>query len=293
MPKFIVHSHGRLQEWVAEEKGYFAAAGLDYEMVTKPMALGMLVRATEETPEGVKAGAYEAFEDGKDASVSCACHWTVNMAAAADHGRMWGEAYSLSPCGIFVPPESPIRRPEDLAGVEVDVGYRSGSHYATIQGLESFLPPDRLKLRFGGLLYDRLDLLVDRKAAAATAFSAPYYVLEQLGFRKILDVTFMMGSMIARDADPADVRKYYGALRRAQADIDLMHQRYTHYYLKELPKRYHAMVDVRTFGPGERLVFEPYTKAMYDSTQEWVQARNIFPADQRRRSYEDAVLAAA
>jgi hypothetical protein len=31
MSKFVVAPHFRLQEWVAEEKGYFAAESLDYE----------------------------------------------------------------------------------------------------------------------------------------------------------------------------------------------------------------------------------------------------------------------
>ncbi len=31
MSKFVVAPHFRLQEWVAEEKDYFAAEGLDYE----------------------------------------------------------------------------------------------------------------------------------------------------------------------------------------------------------------------------------------------------------------------
>ena len=31
MPKFIIRPHFRLHEWVAEEKGYFAAEGLEYE----------------------------------------------------------------------------------------------------------------------------------------------------------------------------------------------------------------------------------------------------------------------
>ena len=31
MSKFRIQPHGRLQEWVAEEKGYFTDAGLDYE----------------------------------------------------------------------------------------------------------------------------------------------------------------------------------------------------------------------------------------------------------------------
>jgi hypothetical protein len=116
-------------------------------------------------------------------------------------------------------------------------------------------------------------------------------VLEQLGFRKILDTTFMTAAMLALDAAVADARKYFRALRRAQADIDILYQRYVHHYLKELPRRYHALIDVRTFGPGERLVFEPYTKGMYESTREWVERHAIFPADARRRPYEEVVAA--
>ena len=33
MATFVIHTHGRLQEWVAEEKNYFAAEGLtDYTL---------------------------------------------------------------------------------------------------------------------------------------------------------------------------------------------------------------------------------------------------------------------
>ena len=31
MSKFVIEAHFRLHEWVAEEKGYFAEEGLDYE----------------------------------------------------------------------------------------------------------------------------------------------------------------------------------------------------------------------------------------------------------------------
>jgi hypothetical protein len=31
MSKFVIEPHFRLQEWVAEEKGYFREAGLEYE----------------------------------------------------------------------------------------------------------------------------------------------------------------------------------------------------------------------------------------------------------------------
>ena len=32
MTKFVIQSHGRLQEWIAEEHGYFADEGLDYTL---------------------------------------------------------------------------------------------------------------------------------------------------------------------------------------------------------------------------------------------------------------------
>lgn len=47
---------------------------------------------------------------------------------------------------------------------------------------------------------------------------------------------------------------------RAQMDIDLEPERYKHHLLKEIPQRFHDLIDVRRFGPGERLVFLPYTR---------------------------------
>lgn len=279
MGTFIVHTHGRLQEWVAEEKGYFAAEGLtDYALKENDLGRG-ITDPSNVTAEGKKFGAYESYEEGREASVSCACHWTVNMAAASDHGTVWGEAYSVSPGAIMVPPESPIRTPADLAGVEIYVGYHSGSHYTTVQSLEPFLGGDDIKLHFGGLPDERVDAMLSRAAKAATVFGLQYYVLQQLGFRTITDATFMIVGNVAEGADLDDVRKYYAALRRAQADIDHMHQKYTHYYLNELPARFKDLVDVRRFGPGERLVFEPYSKETYESTQTWIRERAFFDLD--------------
>lgn len=56
-----------------------------------------------------------------------------------------------------------------------------------------------------------------------------FYVLEQLGVRKIVDSTFLMAGMVAKGADLDDVKNYYAALRRAQADIDIVHQKYVYY----------------------------------------------------------------
>ena len=43
---------------------------------------------------------------------------------------------------------SPIRRPEDLAGHDVAVGYHSGSHFSALQSLEAFLRPDDILMKY-------------------------------------------------------------------------------------------------------------------------------------------------
>jgi len=290
MGKFVIAPHMRLQEWVAEEKGYFAAEGLDYtfhdELVSKDGKRHDL---------GDKVGAYQTFEQGRQSDVSCACHWTVNVAASSGHGKLFADCYSVAPAGIFVPPESPIKSPEDLKGVPISVGYQSGSHYSTIQALEQFMPAHEIKLSFAdGLLFKRMELLIDRKVPAATVFSGPLYFLEQLGFRKILDATFMIAAMITGEPDPEDVRKYFRALRRAQRDIDLRPERYTHYYKKEFPARFLDQMDTRRWGPGERLVFEPYTKEVFEESFDWIARHEIFAQGAMGSGkYEEAVCSLA
>lgn len=283
MGKFVIQPHVRLQEWVAEEHGYFGDEGLDYEFMAAGFAGSSIttsaVQPADAVPVELQRGAFEDMEKGRACDVSAACHWAVNAVAAEGAGKMWGHAYSVSPAGIFVAPDSAYRRPEDLAGVSVAVGYHSGSHYSAIQALEPFLEPSQIQLAFSGLPNDRVRLMMRGEVPAANVFGAQYYLLEQLGYRKLLDSTFVMGFLIANSADPEDVRRYFRALENAQRDIDLEPERYKRYWLRELPEDLAEVADVRRFGPGERIVFSPYTKEMYEVTQRWMKGRDLINLD--------------
>ena len=290
MGKFAIGPHMRLHEWIATEKGYFDDEGLDYEFREQ-----LNSKVGKENNLGDKVGAYQTFERGRTSDVSSACHWTVNMAAGAGHGLLYAEAYSVAPCGIYVPADSGIKTPEDLAGVPISVGYQSGSHYSTIEALDMFLEPDQIELSFAdGLLFSRMELLIDGTVPAVNVFSGPMYFLEQLGFRKIVDTSFMMAAMIDEAANLEDVKKYYNALRRAQSDLDLHTHKYTHFYKQEFPLRFQDQMDTRLFGPGERIVFEPYSNEIYADTQKWIMERGIFPeGDPVIRDYDESVATAA
>src|SRR5919108_794567 len=98
MARFRISSHGRLQDWIAVEKGYFDDEGLDYELDVRVLqnADQDIQRSTE---ADVRVGAYELYRTGGGGKkkMSCACHWAGNQAATDAAGGIWGHAYSVLP----------------------------------------------------------------------------------------------------------------------------------------------------------------------------------------------------
>jgi NitT/TauT family transport system substrate-binding protein len=298
MARFRIQPHVRLQEWVAEEEGFFRDEGLDYEFDPEGFAggsryaAGSSVEPTDAAPMAVRSGALQDMEQGRSCAVSGACHWAVNAAATTSHGRMWGKAYSVCVSGIFVAADAPYRRPEDLADVKVGVGYHSGSHYSAIQGLEPFLDRSAIALDFVGRPWDRVRLMLAGRIDAINVFGAQYYMLEQHGLRKLVDTTFIMGFLVSEAAATEDLERYFRAMRHAQREIDLDADRYKHHWRREMPDDLRDGIDVRRFGPGERIVFEPYTRDMFERTHRWLERWELFdPSGAGRPDYEDAVIA--
>jgi len=299
MAKFIIQPHGRLNDWVADEKGYFREAGLDYAFNVEGSRKSTPRLAGVDSPAALKDslfGAFERYAEGHGrkgegaGDVSCACHWTVNQAAKVKEGIMWGKAYSVCESAIVVPGDSKVSEPRHLAGIEIAVGYHSGSHYSALQALEVFLSPADVALKFIGTSWVRVDAALAQKIPAANVWGPELYLLEQHGFRRILSTTFMMAFMFPHNADAGNVERYMRSLVRAQSDIDVEPERYKHYFLNEIPERFHDKVDVRRFGIGERVVQQPYTKENFEKTQDWMHARNLFDAAAGAGvSYEEAV----
>ena len=291
LAKFRIQTHGRIQEWVADEKGYFSAEHLDYEFVDNTLMNDQVAQSSVVGGGEHRKGAFETMEVGNACAVGSACHWAVNQAAATSHGKMWGQAYSMTPAGIYVAADSNVHRPADLANVSVAVGYHSGSHFSALATLQEILADDQIDLVYKGGPQDRLVGLLDGSLQAANLFGNPMYIVEQKGFRKVVDTSFMIGFIVEEETDPVDVAKYFRALQRAQRDIDAQPEKYKHYYLRELPEEYHDQVDVLGFGLGERIVFEPYSREVFESTQNWMKANALFPGEGSMSEYEEAVLA--
>jgi NitT/TauT family transport system substrate-binding protein len=74
-----------------------------------------------------------------------------------------GKSYVVTPGGV-------IRRPEDLVGQEVAVGYHSGSHFTTLQAVEPFLDREQIKLKFVGSSWARVDAGIDGYVPATSVW---------------------------------------------------------------------------------------------------------------------------
>ena len=130
-------------------------------------------------------------------------------------------------------------------------------------------------------------MLVERKAAAGDAFGAPYYCLpEQLGFRKILDTTFMPGALVTNDAEPEDIAKHSHALRRVHTA--------SNWNAARIISRANCRrsTAARSTRPGERLVFEPDAREAFDRTRKRID--ELIDDDRKGRfGYIDAGESAA
>ena len=65
MAKFIIQPHGRLQEWIADEMGYFRDAGLDYEFVRGPSADTRKKVDAGGKVTDLLSGAFESLREGR------------------------------------------------------------------------------------------------------------------------------------------------------------------------------------------------------------------------------------
>jgi len=290
MAKFIIQPHGSLNDWVAHERGYFREEGLDYELNVEGSRKNTPPLTAMDSPLALEEnhfGALERYAEGYGrkgngaGDVSCACHWTVNQSAKLNQGVMWNKAYSVCEAAIVVPHDSEVAEPRELARRDVAVGYHSGSHYSALQALEIFLLPEEIALKFVGTSWSRVDAALARKIPAVNVWGPQLYLLEQHGFRRIVSTTFMMAFMFPQGVDSENVERYMRSLIRAQTDIDVQPERFKHYFINEIPERFREKVDVRRFGVGERVVPQPYTRAIFERTQAWMHERKLFEAEEK------------
>jgi NitT/TauT family transport system substrate-binding protein len=273
-----------LNDFVAQQEGFFAAEGLDAEFDWKTF------RGTQSSWKNLSyfdRPQDKPYAEGRDV-IQGACAWGSICNASAGMGRFVPDAYGVSPWAIFVRPDSKIRRPEDLADVPVSVGMRAGSHFNVPYRLEKYLPLERIKTVNTGGFGARLKALLDGEVEAASLLPPQIAMAEQLGLRKVIEDTFHTLWWVPEDSEPAVVRGYLRALDRAEKAMDADLAKYLPLWKLAVPPEFehHHPWDFGRFGRGERFVYETIPRAEFDEVLDQVKRWGLDQYLEDRR-YED------
>jgi NitT/TauT family transport system substrate-binding protein len=258
-----------LNDFVAQQEGFFAAEGLDVEFDWKTF------RGTQSSWKNLdyfQRPQDRPYTEDKQDVIQGACVWGSICNASAGMGRFVPDAYGDSPWAIFVRPDSKIRRPEDLRDVPVSVGMRAGSHFNVPYRLEKYLPLENIKIVNTGGFGARLKALLEGEVEAASLLPPQIAMAEQLGLRKIIEDTFHTLWWVPGNSEPEVVRGYLRALDRAEKAMDADLAKYLPLWKLAVPPEFETTHpwDFTRFGRGERFVYQAIPREEFDDTLQQV-----------------------
>jgi NitT/TauT family transport system substrate-binding protein len=278
-----------LNDFVAQQEGFFAAEGLDVTLDWK------VFRGTQSSWKDLNYFSRPQdtpYAEGRDV-IQGACAWGSICNASAGMGRFVPDAYGDSPWAIFVRSDSKIRTPQDLKDVPVAVGLRAGSHFNVPYRLEKYLPLENIKIVNTGGFGARLQALLNGEVDAASLLPPQIAMAEQLGLRKIIEDRFHTLWWVPESADPETVGGYLRALDRAEKAMDADLKRYLPLWDLAVPAEFKDCTwDYSKFGRGERFVYKQIPRTEFDEVMDQVRRWGL---DQhlKERSFENLVTSAA
>jgi len=200
---------------VGIEEGLFAAAGLDvsftatYDDRERDTADKAVFQRLKE----------ELFECGSADSYNV-CEWA--SIDRLEKGKRGGHIAALRACvaaQAILSFDEKLQTPRDLADVPVVVQEWTGSHYTTLQMLESAVGRDHVKIAQGGLPHRRWEVLANRSARAVTVME-PFISLGVKQGAHIIAASFYRGGEVIAPELTSEQRKaYYDAVNAA---VDLI-----------------------------------------------------------------------
>jgi len=281
-----------LNDFVAQQEGFFAAEGLDVDFDWKTF------RGTQSSWKDLdyfQRPQDRPYTEDKQDVIQGACVWGTICNASAGMGRVVPDAYGDSPWAIFVRPDSKIRKPEDLKDVPVSVGLRAGSHFNVPYRLEKYLPLENIKTVNTGGFGARLKALLDGEVEAASLLPPQIAMAEQLGLRKVMEDRFKTLWWVPDSASPETVRGYLRALERAEKAMDADPAKYLPLWKIAVPSEfetYHPW-DFARFGRGERFVYQPLDRQEFADTlaqvERWGLDQHLKERNFEKLSYTSAL----
>jgi NitT/TauT family transport system substrate-binding protein len=254
---------------VGIEEGLFERAGLDVRFSATHAE-----REKDSAQRPVMSRLKEQLFDCGSADSYNVCEWaSIDRLERGTRGGSIAALRAAVAAQAILTLDESLQVPRDLADVPVVVQELTGSHYTTLQMLESAVGPAHVKIEHGGLPQTRWDGLKGRAYRAVTVME-PFISLGLKHGAHIIAASFYRGGEVISPALTAAQRKaYYNAENAAVDLINGDFYKYAHHVTAHAKGALEPRELLRAFVRYKHVDY--YDPALFGRTYDWMRARGL------------------
>jgi NitT/TauT family transport system substrate-binding protein len=215
----------------------------------------------------------EMFECGSADSYNV-CEWaSIDRLERGKRGGKLAALRAAVAAQAIVTFDERLQTPRDMADVPVVVQELTGSHYTTIQMLESAIGREHVKIQQGGLPQKRWAGLKDGTYRAVTVME-PFISLALKEGAHIVAASFYRGGeVVAADLTPEQRKSYYDAENQAVDMINANFYKYAHHVAAHAKGALQPNELLRAFVHYKHVDY--YDPELFNRAYEWMKARGM------------------
>jgi len=254
---------------VAIEEGLFDAAGLDVRFSATHAD-----RERDGAQRPVMARLKEQMFDRGSADSYNVCEWaSIDRLERGTRSANIAALRAAVAAQAIVTFDEKLQVPRDLADVPVVVQELTGSHYTTLQMLESALGPEHVKVERGGLPQTRWAGLEEGTYRVVTVME-PFISLALKQGAHIIAASFYRGGEVISPDLTAEQRKaYYAAENQAVDLINADFYKYAHHVTAHAKGALEPRELSRAFVRYKHVDY--YDPSLFERTYDWMRARGL------------------
>jgi len=254
---------------VGIEEGLFAKAGLDVHF-----SASYADREKDSADRPIMSRLKEQLFDCGSADSYNVCEWaSIDRLERGKRGGNIAALRAAVAAQAILTYEDALQVPRDMADVPILVQELTGSHYTTLQMLESAVGPEHVKIANGGLPQTRYAALKNR-TARAIAVMEPFISLGLKEGAHIIAASFYRGGeVIAPDLTPEQAKAYYDAENKAVDLINADFYKYAHHVTAHAKGALEPRELLRAFVHYKHVDY--YDPTTFNRAYDWMKARGL------------------
>ena len=254
---------------VGIEEGLFAQAGLDVQF-----SATYADRKRDRADKPVMLRLKEQMFDCGSADSYNVCEWASidRLEKGERAGKLAALRASVAAQAILTFDDT-LQVPRDLADIQVVVQEYTGSHYCTVQMLESALGSDHVNIAQGGLPQHRYAGLKNGTHRVVTVMEPFISLGLKDGAHIIAAMFYRGGEVISPDLTPEQRKSYYDAENRAVDLINADFYKYAHHVAAQAKGALQPNELMRAFVRFKHVDY--YDVTLFERTYDWMTVRGL------------------